>query len=64
MATETTAQAPVQAPAQEEQPRITCFVTKRLVPQSETVEVEYSPGRKVWVQTRYLRYEFDKSAKK
>jgi hypothetical protein len=59
------AQAPAQAPAQEEQPRITCYVSKRLAPQNEMVEVEYGPGRKVWVQSRYVRYELDaKPAKK
>ncbi len=62
MAAETQAPETTQAPKDE--PKITCFVSKQAVPQSSTVELEYAPGKKVWVQSRYIRYELDAKSKK
>lgn len=49
------------APAVEE-PKIMCYVSKRMVPKSQTVEVEYQPGKKVWVLARYIRYDLSEDA--
>ncbi len=46
----------VEKPAPIEEPKIMCYVSKRMVPKSQTVEVEYSAGKKVWVLARYIRY--------
>ena len=37
--------------------KIMCFVSKQMVPVSETVEIEYMPHKKVRVLPRYIRYE-------
>lgn len=58
-ATPATDEAPP-APAVEE-PKIMCYVSKRMVPKSQTVEVEYQPGKKVWVLSKYIRYDLDES---
>ena len=39
-----------------EEPRIMCYVSKKMVKKSETVEVEYQPGKKVWVLAKYIKY--------
>ena len=44
------------SPAPIEEPKIMCYVSKRMVPKSQTVEVEYSAGKKVWVLAKYIRY--------
>ena len=44
------------APSIEDEPKIMCYVSKRMVPKSQTVEVEYAPSRKVWVLARYIHY--------
>lgn len=36
--------------------KIMCFVSKQMVPQSETVEVEYAPRKKVRVLPKYVKY--------
>ena len=36
--------------------RIMCFVSKRMVPVEDTVDVEYAPGTSYKVHERYLRY--------
>ena len=36
--------------------RIMCFVSKRMVPVEDTVDVEYAPGTAYKVHERYLRY--------
>ncbi len=45
-----------------DEPKIMCYVSKRMVPKSETVEVEYRAGKKVWVLAKYLRYQADGAA--
>lgn len=35
---------------------IMCYVSKKMVPMSETVEVQYAPGRTYRVLARYIRY--------
>ncbi|MDX9720825.1 MAG: hypothetical protein RBU37_08750 [Myxococcota bacterium] len=40
-----------------EEPRIMCWVSKKMVKKSETVEVEYAPGKTVWVLPKYIRFE-------
>ncbi len=37
--------------------KIMCFVSKQMVPVSETVEIEYMPHKKVRVLPRYIKYE-------
>jgi hypothetical protein len=36
--------------------QIMCFVSKKMVPIEDTVEVEYSPGQAYRVQSKYVRY--------
>ncbi len=40
-----------------EEQRIMCFISKKMVPISQTVEVEYMPHKKVRVLPKYIRYE-------
>lgn len=42
-----------------EQTKIMCFVSKKMVLLSDTVEVEYSPGKKVRVLPKYVKFEQD-----
>lgn len=51
---EETATEPVE---QKNEQKIMCFVSKKMVPISETVEVEYMPHKKVQVLPKYIRYE-------
>lgn len=44
-----------EAAAPEKIEPIMCFVSKKMVPSNETVEVEYSPGKKYSVSKRFLR---------
>ncbi len=37
--------------------RIMCFVSKQMVPMGDTVEVEYSPGKKVRVLPQYVKFD-------
>ncbi len=46
----------VEKPVVIEEPKIMCYVSKRMVPKSQTIEVEYSAGKKVWVLAKYIRY--------
>lgn len=41
--------------------KIMCFVSKQMVPISDTVEVEYSPGKKVRVLPRYVKFDLEAS---
>ena len=50
-----TAETP-EAPEANEQ-KIMCFVSKKMVPISQTIEIEYMPHKKVRVLPRYVRYE-------
>jgi len=50
-------QAPVQEAAPVDEPKIMCYVSKKMVPKSKTVEVEYSSGKKVWVLAKYIKYD-------
>lgn len=45
-----------EAPEVNEQ-KIMCFVSKKMVPISQTVEIEYMPHKNVRVLPRYVRYE-------
>lgn len=53
MAEETTT---VETPVADEQ-KIMCFVSKKMVPMSQTVEVEYMPHKKVRVLPQYIKFE-------
>jgi hypothetical protein len=50
-----------ETPKADEQ-KIMCFVSKKMVPISETVEVEYMPHKKVRVLPHYIRYNQDAQA--
>lgn len=50
------------APEEVSEQKIMCFVSKKMVPMSETVEVEYMPHKKVNVLPKYIKY--DESAEK
>lgn len=39
--------------------KIMCFVSKKMVPLNETVEVEYAPGKKVRVMPKYVKYDLE-----
>jgi hypothetical protein len=43
--------------AQDEGKPVMCFISKQMVPEGRTVEVEHAPGKKVRVQAKYIRYE-------
>lgn len=51
---ETTKKEAAAAPSEQ---KIMCFVSKQMVPLSQTVEVEYAPGKKVRVLPRYVKFE-------
>jgi hypothetical protein len=53
MSTENPTPTAPDAPSDEQ---IMCYISKKMVPMSETVEVQYSPGRKYRVLARYIRY--------
>ena len=42
--------------AEEKSQKIMCFVSKQMVPLSETVEIEYAPRKKVRVMPKYVKY--------
>ncbi|WP_249755962.1 hypothetical protein [Microvenator marinus] len=44
------------APETKSEQKIMCFVSKQMVAQSETVEVEYAPRKKVRVLPRYVKF--------
>ena len=44
-----------EAPVENEQ-KIMCFVSKQMVPTSQTIEVEYAPRKRVHVLPRYVKY--------
>ena len=44
---------------QKNEQKIMCFVSKKMVPISETVEVEYMPHKKVHVLPKYIRFSED-----
>ncbi len=47
----------VEAPPEPvEEPKIMCYVSKMMVPLSQTVEIEYEKGTKFRVQPKYLKY--------
>lgn len=46
-----------EAPPIEEEPKIMCYVSKVMVPLSQTVEVEYEHGKTFRVQSRYVKFE-------
>lgn len=61
--TENVAEATEEAAATEEAPavdtneqKIMCFVSKQMVPISQTVEIEYAPRKKVRVLPKYVKY--------
>ena len=39
----------------EDEQKIMCFVSKQMIPISQTVEVEYMPHKKVRVMPKYIR---------
>lgn len=56
MAEETTSAPEVEIEEVVEQ-KIMCFVSKKMVPTSSTVEVEYAPRKLVRVLPKYIKYE-------
>jgi hypothetical protein len=53
---ETTTEEVAAAPVKAEE-KIMCFVSKQMVPVSQTVEIEYMPHKKVRVLPRYIKYQ-------
>lgn len=53
---EETAQPAEAEEVKEKSQKIMCFVSKQMVPLSETVEIEYAPRKKVRVLPRYIKY--------
>jgi hypothetical protein len=41
--------------AKESEELVVCYISKQTVPMSETVEVQYAPGKTYRVCTRYIR---------
>jgi hypothetical protein len=41
------------------EPKIMCYVSKEMVPQKDTVEVEYSPGKTFRVLPKYVKYDVE-----
>ncbi len=37
--------------------KIMCFVSKKMVPTSDTIEIEYAPRKRVRVLPKYIKYE-------
>ncbi len=37
-------------------PKIMCYVCKKMVPKSTMVEIEFSNGKKVWVLEKYIKF--------
>lgn len=37
--------------------KIMCYVSKKMVPMEDTVEMEYAPGKAVRVLPKYIRFE-------
>lgn len=35
---------------------VMCYISKQMVPMTDTVEVQYSPGKKFRVLPRYIKY--------
>ena len=52
----------VEAPAEDEGTPVMCFVSKQMVPESQTVEVEYSRGKPVRVHAKYIRYATEEAS--
>jgi len=48
------------APEKDEQ-KIMCFVSKQMVPISQTVEIEYAPRKKVRVLPKYIKFDHDEA---
>ncbi len=54
---EATEEAAPEAPAVDKnEQKIMCFVSKQMVPISQTVEIEYAPRKKVRVLPKYVKY--------
>ena len=62
MEEEVTTEAAAPAAPKVEEQKIMCFVSKKMVPISETVEIEYMPHKKVRVLPRYIRYSEEEGA--
>lgn len=54
MTTETTETPAAAAPVSKE--KVMCYISKQLVPVSDTVEVQYSADKKYRVLPRYVKY--------
>lgn len=37
--------------------KIMCFVSKKMVPLEDTIEIEYQPRKKVRVLPKYIKYQ-------
>ncbi len=46
---------PVQEQPKQDEQKIMCFVSKKMVPISQTVEIEYMPHKKVRVLPKYIK---------
>ena len=57
---EETATPEQEQPKQDEQ-KIMCFVSKKMVPISQTVEIEYMPHKKVRVLPKYIKYSSEEA---
>ena len=47
----------LKSPFKKEEQKIMCFVSKKMVPLSATIEVEYAPGKKVRVLPEYVKFD-------
>ena len=48
-------QVPEETAARDEE-LVTCYVSKRMVPRSQTVEVTYAPGKVHFILPQYVRF--------
>jgi len=55
--TESTKQEPKEA-----QPKIMCYISKKMVPIDETIEIPYDSNKSFRVMPRYIKYDPDDSA--
>lgn len=53
---ETTTDTPEETAEAASQELIMCYISKKMVPMSETVEVSYGPNKKFRVLPQYIRY--------
>jgi hypothetical protein len=53
---------PSAAAEAEPERKIMCYVSKEMVPVSQTVEVEYTPGKPFRVLPKYIKFDYKPAA--